>query len=154
MSSVVRLALISVIALLLLAAQFNIHEAIAKMPTAVIGKNVIKLEVAQTPAEIEKGLMFRTSLEKDSGMVFLFAPPRPVRFWMFNCLISLDMIFIKDGKIVKISKNVPPCHDTDPRKCPTYPTEGDVNVDHVVEVNAGYCEKHGINEGDTIKFEF
>lgn len=129
-------------------------EAFGKMPTATIGNNVIKLEVAQTPKEIERGLMGRTALDPNSGMVFLFTPPRGVRFWMYNCFISLDMMFIKDGKIMRICKNVPPCKSQDPTQCPTYPEGEDVTVSEVIEVNAGYCEAHGIKEGDTVKFEF
>lgn len=122
------------------------------MPIVKIGKNEVKLEVAHTEAEIARGLMFRTSMPKDQGMVFLFQPPRPVKFWMFNCLMSLDMLFIKDGKIVKISENVPPCKSKDPKECPTYP-ENEVFVSEVVELNAGYCKEHEIKEGDTVTFE-
>ena len=125
----------------------------AKMPVAKIGDNTVKLEVADTDAKIERGLMFRTSLDNDSGMVFLFTPPRKVKFWMFNCFIPLDMIFTKDGKVVKIEANVQPCKSKDPRQCPTYPEDA-VMVDKVVEVNAGYCKKHGIKEGDSIEFSF
>jgi uncharacterized protein len=131
-----------------------LDEALGKMPTATIGTNVIKLEVAQTPKEIQHGLMGRTALEKDSGMVFLFKPASPTRFWMYNCFISLDMLFIKDGKIMRICEDVPPCKSQDPSKCPTYPSDADVTVTEVIEVNAGYCKKHGIKQGDTVKFDF
>lgn len=132
--------------------QLSVSGAEAKMPIAKIGKNEVKLEVAATPEEITRGLMFRTSMPKDQGMVFLFQPPRPVKFWMFQCFISLDMLFIKDGKIVKISENVPPCKSKDPKECATYPEE-EVLVSEVVEVNAGYCKEHDIKEGDTVTFE-
>lgn len=125
----------------------------AKMPVVKIGENVVKLEVADTDKKIERGLMFRTSLDKDCGMVFLFNPPRKVKFWMFNCLMPLDMIFTREGKIVKIEENVPPCKSKDPRQCPTYPDIA-VMVDKVIEVNAGYCKKHGVKEGDTVVFSF
>ena len=128
--------------------------AFAKMPTCTIGKNIINLEVAQTPKEIEHGLMGRTALDPNAGMVFLFSPARGVRFWMYNCFISMDMIFVKDGKIIRICKDVPPCKDHDPSKCPTYPEGEDVVVSEVIEVNAGYCVKNGVKEGDTVKFEF
>ena len=131
----------------------NTSSIEAKMPVVKIGDNVVKLEVADTDKKIERGLMFRTSLDKDCGMVFLFNPPRKVKFWMFNCLMPLDMIFTKDGKIVKIEENVPPCKSKDPRQCPTYP-DTPVFVDKVVEVNAGYCKKHGIKEGDSVEFSF
>lgn len=127
--------------------------AFAKCPLAVIGKNKIKLEVAQTEQQIAHGLMERASMPEEQGMVFIFRPPHPVRFWMFNCLMSLDMIFIKDGKIVKIARDVPPYKLPDPRKAPLYPAEGEVDVSEVVEVNAGYCARHGIKDGDTVKFD-
>lgn len=146
-------ALLIPVALVALMTQSNYSEALAKMPTVTIGKNTVKLEVAQTEEEIQRGLMYRTALDKDSGMVFLFKPPRAVRFWMFHCFISLDMIFVKDGKIVAISENVPPCKSPNPGDCPTYPDK-DVDVNEVIEVNAGYCKEHGIKEGDTVKFDF
>ncbi len=123
-----------------------------KMPTVKINEQEIKLEIAQTPQEIERGLMFRTSLAADSGMVFLFNPPRPVNFWMYNTLISLDMIYIREGKIVKIFENVPPGPSKDYRKCPTYPGGDGILVNQVVEVAGGYCQKKGIKEGDTVQF--
>jgi uncharacterized membrane protein (UPF0127 family) len=126
--------------------------ALAKAPIAEIGKNKIKLEVAETQKQIEHGLMFRASMPEDQGMVFLFRPTRNVRFWMFNCLMSLDMMFIKDGKIVKISRDVPPCKSHKPEECPLYPSEGEVEASEVLEVNAGYCKSHGIAEGDNVKF--
>lgn len=131
---------------------FSIPAAQGKMPMVEIGKNKVKVEVAQTRAQIERGLMFRTSMPEDHGMIFLFRPPRPVRFWMFNCNISLDMMFIRDGKIVKISHDVPPCKSQKPDECPLYPKEGEIEASEVLEVNAGYCERHGVKEGDTVKF--
>ena len=83
------------------------QNALAKMPTVIIANNKIKVEVAQTREQIEHGLMERASMPEDHGMVFLFRPARPVRFWMYNCVMSLDMIFVKDGKIVKIAAEVP-----------------------------------------------
>lgn len=125
----------------------------AKAPVAKIGKNVIKLEVASTPATIERGLMFRTSLPPNNGMVFLFHPNRTVNFWMYHTLIPLDMLFVKDGKIVKIFADVPPCKSENPRDCPDYPNGPGIDVTEVVEVNGGYAQQHGIKEGDTVTFE-
>ena len=127
-------------------------SALAKQPTAEIGKNVIKLEVAQTREQIEHGLMQRASMPEEQGMVFLFRPKREVRFWMFHCLMSLDMMFVLDGKIAKIAHDVPPCKSSNPQECPLYPTEGEVKASEVIEVNSGYCQRHGIKEGDTVKF--
>jgi uncharacterized membrane protein (UPF0127 family) len=138
----------------LLALPMPTMAADAKMPIAQIGDNKIKLEVASSPSQIEHGLMYRTSLPEDQGMVFLFRPSSAVKFWMAHCFISLDMMMIKDGKILKIFENVPPCKETDLSKCPTYPalTENALNVTEVVEVLGGYSKRHGVKEGDTVKF--
>jgi uncharacterized membrane protein (UPF0127 family) len=129
-------------------------SAEAKMPTAQIGHNKIKLEVASSPEQIARGLMYRTSMPEDNGMVFIFQPPRGVKFWMAHCYISLDMLMIKDGKIIKIFASVPPQKDTPETQCPTYPSadEAPLTVSEVVEVNGGYARRHGIKEGDAVKF--
>ena len=135
----------------LFAQGFN-DVAEAKVPTVTIGDgNIVKLEVAASEAEIERGLMGRTSLPEDQGMVFLFHPARPVEFWMFHCFIPLDMVFVKDGKIVKIIANVPPCTSPNPRECPRY-SPGNVDISEVIELSAGYAERHKVKEGDPVKF--
>ncbi len=127
----------------------------ATMPTATIGKSCIKLEVASTPAQIERGLMYRTSLAQDSGMVFLFPPEQTVKFWMYHTLIPLDMCFVRGGRIVKLFENVPPCHSEDPHQCPTYPGEGPgITVSEVIELPGGYAKSHNIKEGDVVTFQF
>ena len=126
----------------------------AAVPLAEFGSNKVKLEVAQTSEQIQHGLMYRQTMPEDEGMVFLFRPTRPVRFWMYHCYMSLDMIFIKDGKISKIARNVPPCKSPEPGDCPLYPEDGEVEASEVVEVNAGYCKRHEIKEGDSVKFTF
>jgi len=116
-----------------------------------INGNKIALEVARTRKEVEHGLMERESMPEDHGMVFLFRPSRPERFWMVNCLMSLDMIFVKDGRIVTISEEAPPHRLGPPNRAPLYPSEGPVVVSEVIEVNPGYCKRHGIKSGDTVK---
>ena len=97
--------------------------------------------------------MFRTSLPEDQGMVFLFHPPRPVNFWMYHTKISLDMLFVRSGKIIRIFENVPPCTSEDPRECPTYPQGPGLEASEVIEVQAGYAKKHKVKEGDKVTFE-
>lgn len=129
-------------------------RADAKMPSVRIGSaNVVKVEVAVTPAEIQRGLMFRTSMPQDAGMVFVFNPPRQVNFWMYHTLIPLDMLFVHEGKIVKIFEQVPPCRSEDPNECPRYPPGEGIMASHVIEVNGGYVKRHGIKEGDPVSFD-
>lgn len=67
------------------------------------------VEVAATPEEQERGLMFRTALAPDAGMIFPFEPTKFASFWMKNTLIPLDMIFIRaDGTIDRIAENTVP----------------------------------------------
>jgi uncharacterized protein len=146
----VRLPLLTGVLILLT----GIAQVKADMPKVKIGDNVIKLEVASTPEAIERGLMYRTSLPEDQGMVFLFVPPRPVKFWMYHTLIPLDMCFIYEGKIVKLFQDVPPCHSANPTECPTYPKEDPgILVTEVVELKGGYAKSHGIKEGDSVHFD-
>jgi uncharacterized membrane protein (UPF0127 family) len=117
--------------------------------TAKIGQEVIELEVAKTPEQQEIGLMFRTDLAKNRGMVFLFSPPRVTRFWMKNTLIPLDMIFLRGGVIQSISALVPPCkHDP----CPSYGPF--VEIDQVIELASGRAKELGLKKGDILKVEF
>lgn len=132
---------------------FGAH-ALAKVPLANFGEgSVVKLEVASSPHEVERGLMYRTALPEDAGMIFLFHPPRAVNFWMYHTLIPLDMFFVKDGKIVKLFEQVPPCKSENPSDCPTYPKGPGIEVSEVVEVNGGWAKRHGLKEGDSVKFE-
>lgn len=131
-------------------------SAEAKMPTAQLGSksNIVKLEVASSQEEIQRGLMFRTSLPADQGMVFLFHPPQKANFWMCHTLIPLDMLFIKDGKIVHIFEDVPPCKSPNCDNCATYPAGDGLEVSEVLEVNAGYAKQHKLKINDPVTFEF
>lgn len=106
----------------------------------------IFLEVADTPEEKQKGLMNRPSLKKDRGMVFIFRPPSSVTFWMKDTLIPLDMIFIKEGTIVKIVKN------TEPNQTHILYSSDEI-ITEVVEVNGGFADEFEIKAGDKITFE-
>jgi hypothetical protein len=111
-----------------------------------IGTEIIKLEVAATPQQQQQGLMYRTELPKNRGMLFIFTPPRVAKFWMKNTLISLDMIFLKDGEVKAVIDYVPPCR-RDP--CPTYGPS--VLVNQVIELPAGRAKTLGIEVGDRLE---
>jgi uncharacterized protein len=109
----------------------------------------IALEVAQTPQQQAIGLMFRNTLAADRGMLFPVSPPRYVSFWMKNTLIPLDMIFVREGKIVKIRENVPPCTT---ERCPSY--SSNVITDQVIELRAGRAKELGLKIGAPLVVEF
>lgn len=101
----------------------------------------VQVEVVDTEEEREYGLMNRTSLAPEKGMLFVFENSRVRSFWMKNTLIPLDMVFIgEDGSIVDINRNAIPLSET------IY-TSKEPCI-YVVEVNGGFCKLRGIGVGD------
>ncbi|MFM2303914.1 MAG: hypothetical protein RLZZ135_1324, partial [Cyanobacteriota bacterium] len=122
-----------------------------KLPVSAqltIGRQSIGLEVVRTPEQQEIGLMYRTELAKDRGMLFVFNPPRPARFWMKNTLIPLDMIFMSNGVVKDIRNNIPPCK-TDP--CPSYGPDTKIDIDSVIELPAGRATELKLKVGARLK---
>jgi uncharacterized protein len=113
----------------------------------IIGKQKILLEVTRTPQEGQIGLMYRTKLANDRGMMFPFEPAQPVKFWMKNTLIPLDIIFVKDGKVEHIEAKVPPCK-SDP--CPTYGPDESIKIDRVIELGSGRAKVLNFKVGDRL----
>ncbi|MDC0834348.1 hypothetical protein CKA32_006537 [Geitlerinema sp. FC II] len=115
-----------------------------------LGDRAIDLEVARTPQQQALGLMFRDELPDDRGMLFPFDPPESVNFWMKNVRIPLDMVFVYDGEVVGLAREVPPCRQV---RCPTYsPGEG-VLVDYVIELRGGRVAELGLAIGDPVRIE-
>jgi len=114
----------------------------------VINGKVIDVEIADAPEERSKGLMFRESLKKNEGMLFVYEDSKIRSFWMKNTLIPLDIIFIsEDFRIINIEVAVP-CEE-DP--CRTYDSLKDVK--YVLEVNKGYSMEKGIESGDFVEIK-
>lgn len=98
------------------------------------------VELAISPQERARGLMFRESLPQRAGMLFVFDPPQPVVFWMKNTLIPLDIIFLnRSGAVVHVHHNAIPGDET--------PIEGGDSVFAVLEINAGLAEQYLITPG-------
>jgi uncharacterized protein len=105
----------------------------------------ITVEIAVTDQEKAQGLMFRESMPKDAGMVFPFDDLEIRPFWMKNCHFSLDLIYAtKDGTIVDVLRNVPPCAP-DPAPCDNVTPKA--KSDTVLEVNAGVADANGAVPG-------
>ena len=116
---------------------------------SVNGKKIY-VEIASTPEAREKGLSGRSFLASDSGMLFTFGTTSisPI-FWMKDMLIPLDFIWIKDGKVLKIDKNIqPPAPNTPDNQLPEYAPG--TPIDYVLEVNAGFCDQNGISVGSPV----
>ena len=108
-----------------------------------VHKAVIDIEIADTDYDRQLGLMKRVSMEEKQGMLFIFPDDTMQSFWMRNTLISLDMIFINSNKtIVTIHKNTKVLSDQ------SYPSSAPAR--YVLEVSAGFTDKHNILVGDKI----
>lgn len=103
------------------------------------------VEVARTPEEQAQGLMNRSTLAPDRGMIFPHEPPRPASFWMKNTLIPLDMIFVRsDGTISSIAENTVPLS--------LEPVMSMETVAAVLEIPGGRSAELGIKAGDKVEW--
>lgn len=108
----------------------------------------LQVEIARTPRDQSRGLMFRTDLPEDHGMLFIFERPGKNQFWMKNTLIPLDILWMDDRKrIIHIEYQVPPCK-LDP--CPVYGPSAESH--YVLEVKAGVVHKRGLRVGMPLQF--
>lgn len=113
---------------------------------AVLNGESFDLEVAVSLEDQLRGLMYRDSLGEKSGMLFNFNPPRAVNFWMKNCRIPLDMVFIRAGTVANVVDSATPC-PRDP--CPVYASV--YSVDTVIELPGGSVKKYVIQPGDHVQ---
>lgn len=112
---------------------------------------IIEAELAISSEEQARGLMFRAELPPDRGMLFVGSRSAQRSFWMYQCLIPLDIIWM-DGahRIVEIVRSAPPCGSSDPGGCPGY--GGNANSVYVLELAAGQSDAHGLRLGDRLDF--
>ena len=108
-----------------------------------------EIEVAKTADEQSLGLMFRSALPNNRGMLFPFSPPRRVSFWMKDVPVALDMVFLREGRVVAIAPEVPPCPTL---PCPSYGPDNQI-VDQVLELRSGRAAEIGLQVGDTVSIE-
>ncbi len=121
------------------------------LPVTLPDGTQIRAELAITPEEQARGLMFRDVLPPNYGMLFIAPDVSPRAFWMFQTRIPLDIIWLdEDRRVVEISAHTPPCGSQDPRNCPNY--GGQAPSKYVLELAAGEAEAHGIGVGARILF--
>ena len=106
----------------------------------------VHVEIADTPREQQQGLMYRTAMDENKGMLFIFDGDFPRSFWMENTPLPLDMIFINSrNTIVDINHNATP-YSTD-----VFTSRA--GCKYVVEVNGGFCQRHDVKIGDLVNID-
>lgn len=106
----------------------------------------IEIELADDQYERSQGMMYRKSMAENRGMLFIFPEPDHQSFWMKNCYVSLDMIFVgADMKVVSIQKNTPIMSTA------AQPSNG--LAQYVIEVNAGFSDRYGIYPGVVVSYQ-
>ena len=114
-----------------------------------IGEKEFAVEIAADPGSREVGLMYRSSLNTDRGMLFIFPRPQMQNFWMKNCEMDIDLAYLDDkGKIVDIHlmKKLPEGFTGSP---PHYPSSTEVR--YVLEMASGWFGEHGVKVGDVVE---
>jgi uncharacterized protein len=108
------------------------------------GKTDIATEIAVTPAEQEMGLMFRTSLGDNDGMLFVYSKPQVINMWMHNTYVPLDMVFMnRDGTVSRIEAEAEPLSDR--------VISSATAAAAVLELKAGTARRIGLKAGDQIE---
>jgi hypothetical protein len=124
------------------------QTGLREVPLTIKSKNHIHrftVEIAATPEQQERGLMFRRSLAANRGMIFPYDPPQDVAFWMQHTLIPLDIAFIRaDGTIARIIKA---------KALDLTPLPSGEPVAGVLEIRGGRAAELGIREGDIVNWK-
>jgi uncharacterized protein len=113
--------------------------------------HTLRVEIAETDEQRERGLMYRTSMPEEAGMLFTYPMDTEGGFWMYNTRIPLSIAYIRsDGTILQIVQ-MEPCPSEFATMCPSYPAR--LPYRYALEVNQGYYEQRGIQPGAHITWE-
>lgn len=108
------------------------------------GQAQFSVEIADTPEQRSRGLMFRESLPRGAGMLFVYEHPQPASFWMKNTLIPLDMLFVdRSGVVTRVHVGAVPGDLT--------PIDGGPAVFAVLEINGELARRYGIGPGTELR---
>jgi hypothetical protein len=130
-------------------------ELSAHLPKAKVraGGQVFRVDVAELPADQARGLGGRKALRPDEGMLFVYREKGQPAFWMHGMLISIDMLWIDNDRIVHIVHRAPPpAPGTPDAQLPLYEPPRPANF--VLEIAAGRAEALGLKPGDRVEFDF
>ena len=110
-----------------------------------VGEHQVRAELAVTPAEKARGLMYRRKMKRNEGMLFIYEQPQILSFWMKNTFIPLSIAFIDDdGTIVQI---------TDMKPQDTTSHRSNQAIRYALEMNLGWFRDAGVQVGDSAIFD-
>lgn len=126
-------------------------DAINLRQITMPGGQLVQAEVLTRREDMMSGMMFRSSLAPDRGLLFVHSRPGKFSYWMHNVTVPLDIIWMdKDHTIVELSASTPPCTESDPVRCPHF--GGNEDSQFVLELAAGMAEKYGLRKGVKLSF--
>jgi uncharacterized membrane protein (UPF0127 family) len=141
------------LAVLPAAAQDDITHAQAPLPTEELtivthsGAHHFRVEMATTPDERDIGLMYRPAMQPDRGMFFEMGRPQQAAFWMKNCPVPLDMLFIRaDGRILSVAANTTPYSEA--------PIDSGGPITGVLELRGGRAAEIAAQAGDIVRLRY
>jgi len=145
-------AIIGIAGILSIPSEVKLQQVDFPVGTIKIDDIVLSVKIADTEANMARGLMFEQKLPYDKGMLFVFDEAETRSMWMLNMQFNLDVIwFDADGDIVSIDKNVPPCMTTvEIFVCQENGVSSD-NTKYVLEVTAGFVDKFGITKDSKLE---
>ena len=114
-----------------------------------VGDALVHAEVAETIGQHERGLSGRTRLGENEGMLFVFGIADRYPFWMKEMRFPIDIIWIAGDKVVDITRSLPPPREGE-IPASAYPS---TPADQVLEVSAGFADRHQINVGDEVRVQ-
>jgi uncharacterized membrane protein (UPF0127 family) len=135
---------ILILIILLITVSFNFKK---DKPFITINNKTFVVDVAKTDSEREKGLAIYKSLPENKGMIFIFSKSGNYPFWMKDMKFPIDIIYIKDNKIVDIFENVLPPKSSNDQLEVVSPKE---TADKVLEINANLSKKYNFKKGDLV----
>jgi uncharacterized membrane protein (UPF0127 family) len=139
------LGLVILLAFAMPAVAVEINPPLTTGRVVIAGRVTLTVELARTAEEKIRGLSGRPHLKPGQGMLFVYDSPQPVSIWMKDMRFSLDIIWVRAGRIVQIEKRAPPLTSTGPGRIYT------AMADLVLEVPAGFTDRQKIRPGDSVR---
>ena len=149
---IIAATIIGIAGMLSLPTEVKLQQVDFPVGTIKIDDIILSVMIADTEANMARGLMFEEKLPYDKGMLFVFDKPETRSMWMLNMQFNIDVIWFDDnGNVVSIDRNVPPCMTTvEIFVCKENGVSSD-NAQYVLEVTAGFVDKFEITEDSKLE---